>query len=291
MVGEQVISGVDPRAHLDDDYFDVVVERGHGLRSLSPRELIAYRELLYFLTLRDLKVRYKQTALGVGWSILQPVLSMIIFTIVFGHVAKLNTGGIPYPIFSFSALLPWYLFANSVQLSSNSLVGSTQLITKVYFPRIFVVTSPILGGCVDFLLSAVVLAGLMVYYAVPPSIGLVTVPAFLLLILIVSLGVSALLAALNVRYRDVRFVVPFLMQLWLFTTPVVYSLDSLHEPWKTLFGLNPMTAPVLAFRWAFAGGLAPSASIVVLSVVTTLLIGAAGLVYFAKTEKSFADVI
>jgi lipopolysaccharide transport system permease protein len=274
-----------------DDDFDIVVERTRGLPSIRPRELWAYRELLYFLTWRDVKVRYKQTVLGVAWAMLQPVLAMILFTIVFGHVAKISSSGIPYPIFAYSALVPWYFFATSAQSASNSLVGNTQLVTKVYFPRIFVVASPVLGAAVDFALAFLILVGLMVYYGIAPSIGVVALPGFFLLAAATATGLGAWLAALNVKYRDVRFVVPFLLQLWLFATPIVYSIDALREPWRTLFGVNPMAGVVLGFRWALAGGAAPSGLLVLASVLSGLVILAAGVLYFVRTEKTFADVI
>ena len=275
----------------DQDDFDVVVERTHGLPSVRPAELWAYRELLYFLTWRDIKVRYKQTVLGVSWAVLQPVLAMILFTIVFGHVAKVSSSGIPYPIFSYSALVAWYFFATSAQSASNSLVGNTQLVTKVYFPRIFVVASPVLGAAVDFALAFLILVVLMVYYGIAPTIGVVALPAFFFLAAATATGLGAWLAALNVKYRDVRFVVPFLLQLWLFATPIVYSIDKLHEPWRTLFGINPMAGVVLGFRWALAGGTAPSGLLVLISAVSGLVILVAGVLYFGRTEKTFADVI
>jgi lipopolysaccharide transport system permease protein len=275
----------------DEDDFDVVVERTHGLPSVRPAELWAYRELLYFLTWRDIKVRYKQTVLGVSWAVLQPVLAMILFTIVFGHVAKVSSSGIPYPIFSYSALVAWYFFATSAQSASNSLVGNTQLVTKVYFPRIFVVASPVLGAAVDFALAFLILVALMVYYGIAPTIGVVALPGFFLLAAAAATGLGAWLAALNVKYRDVRFVVPFLLQLWLFATPIVYSIDKLHEPWRTLFGINPMAGVVLGFRWALAGGTAPSGLLVLASALSGLVILVAGVLYFGRTEKTFADVI
>jgi lipopolysaccharide transport system permease protein len=275
----------------EEDDFDIVVERTRGLPSIRPRELWAYRELLYFLTWRDVKVRYKQTVLGVAWAVLQPVLAMILFTIVFGHVAKISSSGIPYPIFAYSALVPWYFFATSAQSASNSLVGNTQLVTRVYFPRIFLVASPVLGAAVDFALAFLILVGLMVYYEIAPSIGVVALPGFFLLAAATASGLGAWLAALNVKYRDVRFVVPFLLQLLLFATPIVYSIDALREPWRTLFGVNPMVGVVLGFRWALAGGAAPPGLTVLVSVVSGLAVFAAGLLYFARTEKTFADVI
>jgi lipopolysaccharide transport system permease protein len=274
------------------DDFDLVLQPTRGLPSLRLGELREFRELLYFLTWRDIKVRYKQTALGVVWAVLQPVLAMVLFTIVFGHVAKIDTGGIPYPIFSYAALVPWLFFANSVQLASNSLTVNPQLITRVYFPRIFLVMSPVLAGLVDFVLAFVVLIGLMAYYGVAPdAVGTVLLLPLMLLAFVTTVGVSAWLAALNVKYRDVRFVVPFLLQVWLFATPVVYSIGALGQPWKTLYGLNPMTAVVVGFRWALAGGPAPGAGTVILSTVSGIALFVLGYFYFHRAEKRFADVI
>lgn len=272
--------------------FDLVLEPRRGLRSLQLGEIWHFRELLYFLTLRDVKVRYKQTALGVAWAMLQPVLAMILFTIVFAHVAKIATGGIPYPIFSYSALVPWTFLAGAVQLSSSSLIVNPQLITKVYFPRIYLVTAPILAGFVDFLLSFLVLIGLMAYYGVSPdAVGTLLLPALLLLALATTIGVCSWLAALNVKYRDVRFVVPFLVQVWLFASPVVYAVTSLAEPWRSLYGLNPMTSVVEGFRWALAGGPPLDGVTAGLSVTSGTAILVLGLLYFHRTEKFFADVI
>jgi lipopolysaccharide transport system permease protein len=288
-----VVTQVENRASTAwADDFDLVLQPRRGLPSLRLRELWEFRELLYFLTWRDIKVRYKQTALGVAWAVLQPVLAMILFTVVFGHVAKIDTGGVPYPIFSYAALVPWMFFANSVQLSSMSLVVNPQLITKIYFPRIFLVMSPILAGLVDFLLAFVVLIGLMAYYGVTPDpLGTVLLLPMLLLAFALTVGTSAWLSALNVKYRDVRFAVPFLLQLWLFATPVAYSISNVSQPWRTLFGLNPMVTVVEGFRWALAGGPAPDGRTAAVSVAAGLAALILGVFYFHRTEKSFADVI
>jgi lipopolysaccharide transport system permease protein len=272
--------------------FDRVLEPTRGLHSFRVGELMEFRELLYFLTWRDVKVRYKQTALGVVWAVLQPVLGMLLFTFIFGHVAKISSGGIPYPIFSYSALLPWLFFANAVQLSSNALIVNPQLITKIYFPRIFLVLAPILAGVVDFLLAFTVLIGLMVYYGVAPdAVGTVVLLPLLLLAFLTTVGVSALLAALNVKYRDVRFVVPFLVQVWFFATPIVYPIRHLGQPWTGFYDLNPMVAVAEGFRWALAGGPALSGQTFAISAVSGLVVFLLGLYYFHRTEKSFADVI
>jgi homopolymeric O-antigen transport system permease protein len=274
------------------DEFDLVLEATSGLRAFRFGELVRFRELLYFLTWRDIKVRYKQTVLGVGWAILQPVLTMILFTVVFGRVAKIGTGGIPYPIFSYTALVPWLFFANAVQLSSTSLTVNPQLITKVYFPRLYLVMAPVVAGIVDLGLAFFVLVGLMAYYGVgPDALGALLVVPLVFLAFVTTVGLSAWLAALNVRYRDVRFVVPFLVQSLLFATPVVYSVSSIGQPWRALFGLNPMTTAVEGFRWALAGGTAPGWPTVALSIVSGLVLLSSGFAYFHRTEKTFADVI
>jgi lipopolysaccharide transport system permease protein len=272
--------------------FDLVVEPSRGFAAVRAHDLWQFRELLYFLSLRDVKVRYKQTALGAVWAILQPVLAMVLFTVVFGHVAKISTGSIPYPIFSYSALVPWFFFSSSVQLSSTSLIVNPQLITKIYFPRVYLVMSPIVASVVDFLLSFAVLIGLMVYYGVAPDpLGTVLLLPLFALAFLLTIGICAWLSALNVKYRDVRFVVPFLVQVWLFATPIVYSIASVGEPWKSLYALNPMVAVVEGFRWALAGGPALDARTAILSTVSGLSLFALGLAYFHRTEKTFADVI
>ena len=272
--------------------FDLVLEPTTGLAAFRFGDLMRFRELLYFLTWRDVKVRYKQTALGAGWAVLQPVLAMLLFTVVFGRVAHIRTGGIPYPLFAYAALVPWLFFANGVQLSSTSLTVNPQLITKVYFPRLYLVMAPIVAGLVDFVLALLVLFGLMGWYGVAPSaLGCALLVPFLLLAVLTTVGVSTWLAALNVKYRDVRFVVPFLVQILLFATPVVYSTASVRAPWQMLFGLNPMTTVVEGFRWALAGAAAPHASTVALSVVVGVGLFVTGFRYFHRTEKSFADVI
>lgn len=275
-----------------DDSFEHVLEPTHGLGALRLPELISFRELLYFLTWRDIKVRYKQTALGVIWAILQPVLAMILFSIVFSDVAKISSQGVPYPIFSYCALVPWLFFANSVQLSSLSLTLNPNLITKVYFPRVYVVTSPILASLVDFALASVILIGLMIYYSVAPrGVGVILLVPLLLLALMTTFGVSAWLAALNVKYRDVRFAVPFMIQVWMFASPVVYSVAALPAAWRDVYGLNPMSTVIEGFRWALVGTPPPSAGSVLLSVLTGLIIFVGGLLYFNRTERRFADIV
>jgi lipopolysaccharide transport system permease protein len=217
---------------------------------------------------------------------------MVLFTVVFGHVAKINTGDIPYPIFAYSALVPWFFFANSIQLSSSSLIVNPQLITKVYFPRVYLVMSPIVASVVDFLLSFAVLIGMMVYYGVTPDpLGTVLLLPLFVLAFLLTTGICAWLSALNVKYRDVRFVVPFLVQVWLFATPIVYSITSLSEPWKSLYALNPMVAVVEGFRWALADGPPLDEQTAILSTISGVCLLALGLFYFHRTEKNFADLI
>jgi lipopolysaccharide transport system permease protein len=292
VTSEALIAGPSHGAADWTDEFDLVIEPTKGLGSLKADELVRYRELLFFLTLRDIKVRYKQTALGVAWAILQPTLAMILFTVVFGHVAKVDTGGIPYPLFAYAALVPWLFFSNAVQLSATSLTVNPQLITKIYFPRLYLVAAPILAGAIDLGLSCILLFAMMAWYGVAPQLlSVVVVPLLFALAFAATVGLSAWLAALNVKYRDIRFVVPFLVQSLLFITPVVYSTAGIAQPWRTLFGLNPMTTVVEGFRWAFAGGAGPSPATIALSVLAAFVLFLTGYLYFHRTEKSFADLI
>lgn len=262
-----------------------------GWVSIRLGELWEYRELLYFLTWRDIKVRYKQTALGASWAIIQPFLTMVVFSIFFGRLAKLPSDGVPYPIFSFAALVPWTFFANGLTQSSNSLVGSANLISKVYFPRLVVPISSVLSGVIDFLLAFVVLLGMMLYYGIVPTWNTLWLPLFLLLALVSSLGVGLWLSALNVEYRDVRYVVPFITQFWMFSTPIAYSSQLLSQPWRTIYGLNPMVGVVEGFRWALLGTNTSPGPIVIVSSVASVLILISGAFYFRRMEKTFADVV
>ena len=278
-------------AILPGSYIHTVIEPPKGWAPLALGELWKFRELLFFLTWRDIKVRYKQTALGAAWAILQPVLTMVIFSIVFGGLAKLPSEGIPYPIFTFTALLPWQLFAFALTQSSNSLVGSQNLVSKVYFPRLVVPFSSVLAGVLDFAIAFVVLMGMMAFYHVRLTSKVLFLPLFLLLALASALAVGLWLSALNVKYRDIRYVVPFLTQFWMYATPIAYSSSLIPEKWRWLYSLNPMTGVVEGFRLAILGkssldlfSLGISASVVVL-----LLIG--GLYYFKRMESSFADII
>jgi lipopolysaccharide transport system permease protein len=262
-----------------------------GWVSLKLGELWAYRELLYFLVWRDVMVRYKQTALGAAWAVIQPFCTMIVFSLFFGRLAKIPSNGIPYPIFAYAALVPWTFFANGLGQSANSLVGSANLIKKVYFPRLMIPTATVLSEGVDFCIAFVVLLLMMLYYGIAPTANVVWLPLFLLLALGTSLGVGLWLSALNVHFRDVRYVVPFITQFWLFATPVAYPSSLLSEPWRTLYGLNPMVGVVEGFRWALLGsGPAPGAMAGVSALVTAALL-TSGALYFRRMEKTFADVV
>lgn len=268
----------------------LIIHPPRGWEGLGVRDLWRYRELIYFLTWRDVKVRYKQTVLGATWAILQPVLTMLIFSIIFGELARLPSEGIPYPIFTYTALLPWQLFAFALLNSSNSLVGSQNLVSKVYFPRLVIPIASVLPALVDFAISFLVLAGMMLYYGVPLTARALSLPLFLGLAMLTALAVGIWLSALNVEYRDVRYIVPFLTLFWQYATPVAYSSTLIPPQWRVIYGLNPMTGVVEGFRWALLGKgeigdlLGVSVGIVALLLVT-------GLAYFRRMEASFADVI
>ncbi|MBI3306453.1 MAG: ABC transporter permease [Candidatus Omnitrophica bacterium] len=259
--------------------------------SLELRELWEYRELLYFLTWRDIKVRYKQAALGATWAILQPFMTMVVFSIFFGRLAKIPSDGIPYPIFAYCALLPWQLFAHSLSESSNSLVANQNLITKVYFPRLVIPISAILAGLVDFAVAFVVLIGMMFYYGIVPTHAIFFLPLFLILTLASSLAVGLWLSAFNVQFRDVRYIVPFLIQFWLFATPIAYPSSLVPDAWKPLFGLNPMAGVVEGFRWVLLGANRPDIGMLIVSSLTVFALLIGGLIYFRRMERSFADII
>jgi homopolymeric O-antigen transport system permease protein len=262
-----------------------------GWVSLQLRELWEYRELMYFLTWRDVKVRYKQTALGGAWAIIQPLLAMIVFSLFFGRLAGLPSDGVPYPIFSLVALVPWTFVANGLTQSSNSLVLNERIITKVYFPRLAVPIATILAGVVDFALAFLVLLGMMAYYGIALTWSALWIPLLLLLALATALGMGLWLAALNVQYRDVRYAVPFLTQVWLFATPVAYSSSLVGEPWRMVYAINPMVGVIEGFRWVLLGtGTAPGRLISV-SCVVTLLVLVGGMLYFRRMERTFADVV
>jgi lipopolysaccharide transport system permease protein len=269
----------------------VRIEASRGWVSLKLRELCEYHEILYFLIWRDIKVRYKQTALGAAWAIIQPFFSMVIFSLFFGQLAKVPSDGVPYPIFSYTALVPWMFFANGLNQAPYRVVGSADLIKKVYFPRLVIPIAAVLSGIVDFALAFIVLLGMMLYYGIIPTMQVVWLPGFLLLALVTSLGVGLWLSAINVQYRDVNYVLPFIVQLWLFATPIAYPSSLLSEPWRTLYGLNPMVGVIEGFRWALLGtDTSPGKMVFVSAVIATALL-ISGAFYFRRMERTFADVI
>jgi len=267
------------------------IEPSKGWVALQLKELWAYRELLYFLVWRDVKVRYKQTALGAAWAIIQPVFTMIVFSLFFGRLGKIPSDGLPYPLFSFAALVPWTYFSHGLSQASNSLVGSANLIKKVYFPRLSIPIASVASGLIDFALAFLVLLGMMLYYGIFPGIQLIWLPLLLLLTLITSLGVSLWLSALNVHFRDVRQIIPFLTQLWLFATPIAYPSSLLSEPWRTLYGINPMVGVVEGFRWALLGTDTAPGPMIIVSSLAAVAILVSGTFYFRRLEKTFADVV
>ena len=269
----------------------LVLRPSRGFLKLNLRDLWEYRELLGFLVWRDIKVRYKQTALGAAWAILQPLLTMLVFSVFFGRLAKVPSDGIPYPVFAFAALLPWQLFAYALTESGNSLVSNQNLITKVYFPRLVIPIAAVLAGLVDFAIAFAVLFALMFCYRIVPTWAVALLPLFLLLAVTTALAVGLWLSALNVKYRDVRYTLPFLIQFWMFATPVAYPSSLVPEPWRALYGLNPMAGVVEGFRWALLGKAQGPGVLLWVSFAAVLVLLIGGLRYFRKTEATFADVV
>jgi lipopolysaccharide transport system permease protein len=268
-----------------------VYEPTHGWLSLRLGELWHYRELLYFLTKRDIMIRYKQTALGVAWAVLQPIITMVIFSVIFGQFAQLPSDGIPYPVFSYAALLPWGLFSGALQRAGTSLVANANLITKVYFPRLVIPISAVAAGLVDFAISFVVLLGLMFFYKITLTWRIFTIPLFVLLALLTAMAVSLWLSALNVQYRDVQYMIPFLIQAWMYASPVAYSTSLIPPgPWSLIFGLNPMTGVIEGFRWALLGTTPPN-GLMAVSVIMVIFLLVSGLYSFRRMERTFADVV
>lgn len=268
-----------------------VIRPSKGWAALDLAALWRYRELIFFLSWRDIKVRYKQTALGIAWAVIQPVSTMVVFSLFFGQLAGIPSDGLPYPIFAYCALLPWQLFAYSLTESSNSLVANQNLITKVYFPRLVIPISSVLASLVDFVIAFGVLVGLMGYYHIAPTQAAWTLPLFVLLAVSLALGVGLWLSALNVRYRDVRYTLPFLTQVWLVATPIAYPSSLVPEQWRALYGINPMAGVVEGFRWALLGtGKAPG-NMLAVSALATLVIFVSGLYYFRRMERIFADTV
>jgi len=262
-----------------------------GLAALNLGDLWTYRELVFFMIWRDIKVRYKQTFLGAAWAIIQPLLTMLIFNFVFGTVAKVPTDGVPYPIFSYTALLPWGLFTTALNTASRSLTANQNMVTKIYFPRLVLPLASVLGGLVDFVIAFVILIGLLIYYRVTPTAAVWTLPVFILLALITALGAALWLSAVNVQYRDVNYVLPFLTQFWLFLTPVAYSAKVISEKWQVVYSLNPMAGVVNGFRWALLGTDTGPGTTMAVSAAIAVLVLISGLFYFRSMERTFADTI
>jgi lipopolysaccharide transport system permease protein len=267
----------------------VRIEPTSGWVALKLGEIWAYRELMFFLVWRDMKVRYKRTALGASWAIIQPFFTMVVFSLFFGKLAKISSDGVPYPIFSFAALVPWTFFSNGLANSSQSLVGSAALVKKVYFPRLIIPIASVLSGAVDFLIAFALLLGMMVYYGVVPTLHVLWLPTYFVLALVTSLGVGLWLSAVNVQYRDVRYAVPFLTQFWMFATPIAYPSSLLSEPWRTVYGLNPMVGVIEGFRWSLLGTDTQPGAIIAASWAAALLVLVSGAFYFRRMEKTFAD--
>ncbi|MDY6836611.1 MAG: ABC transporter permease [Thermodesulfobacteriota bacterium] len=268
-----------------------IIEPSRGCISLKLQDIWEYRELLYFLVWRDIKVRYKQTALGAAWAVIQPFFTMVVFSLFFGRLAKVPSDGIPYPIFSYAALVPWTFFAQGLAQSSNSLVGSAHLISKVYFPRLVIPISSILSGLVDFVVAFIMLVVMMFYYRLYPTAAIIFLPGLLLLALITALGVGLWLSAINVKYRDVRYTVGFISQFWLFATPIAYPSSLLSEPWRTLYAINPMVGVVEGFRWALLGTQTAPGPMVAVSSLVAIVLLISGAFYFRRMEKTFADIV
>jgi lipopolysaccharide transport system permease protein len=278
--------------HRQDESVPVFIIRpSKGLVALNLRELWQYRELLYILIWRDIKVRYKQTAIGAAWAVIQPFFAMVVFSLIFGRLAKIPSEGLPYPIFAYSALLPWQFFAKALTEASTSLVVNERVITKVYFPRLLVPTAVVLAGLLDFGIAFLILLGMIVFYGITPSWFILFVPLFLLLAIITALGVSFWLSALDVEYRDVRYTLPFLTQLWFFATPVVYPSTIVPPSWRALYGLNPMVGVIEGFRWALLGSAPPDPRMLLVSSLLASLLFMSGLIYFRRMERTLADRI
>lgn len=280
-----------PLAILESDSRAITrICSSRGWVPLDVRELGVYRELMYFLVWRDIKVRYRQTVLGAAWAIIQPFLTMVVFSVFLGRLAGVPSDGVPYPVFAYAALVPWTYFATALTQASSSLVDHSRLITKVYFPRVLVPAAAVAGGLVDLAIAFAVLVAMLVYYGIVPSAAIVAFPFFVVLTAATALGAGLWSAALNVRYRDVRHVMPFVVQFWLFLTPIAYPSSVVPERWRALYALNPMVGIVEGFRWTLIGLHAPGAPLVV-SVVMALAVLVSGLFYFGRTERSFADVL
>jgi lipopolysaccharide transport system permease protein len=287
---ERAAIAVEPQAAAPPVPVKRIVPPG-GVLSWNLKELADYRELLYFLVWREIKVRYKQTLIGAGWAVVQPVATMVVFSLFFGRLAKIPSGGLPYPLFFYAALLPWTYFAGALTGATSSVVENQRVITKVYFPRVLLPLSAVFSGMVDFAIAFVLLIGMALYYRVTPGPWLAFVPVFLLLAMLTAFGAGLWLAGLNALYRDVRYVVPFLVQFWLFASPVAYPSSLVPERWRAIYGLNPMAGVIDGFRWAVTGQNPPSAGLVAVSAAAVMVMLLAGLWYFRRVEATVADVV
>ena len=267
------------------------VEADRKLLDLGFSEVWGYRELLYFFTWRDVKVRYKQTAIGAAWAIVQPLVTMVIFTVIFGRFARIPSDNLPYPIFAYTALLPWTYFASALAKSGTSLVTDANLITKVYFPRLMIPIAASAAPFVDFFLSFVILLGMMVWYGIPPSWHILTLPLFMALAWLTALAVGLWLSPINVRFRDIGHTIPFLTQIWMYASPVVYPVSMVPERFRLLYSLNPMAGVIEGFRWALLGKASPNLSVIMVSAAVVLALSISGTIFFRKVERTFADVI
>ena len=276
------------KGRVEEDHFLRIEAQKHGSRLL---ELWEYRELLYFLVWRDVKVRYKQTAIGAGWAVLQPLLTMVIFTMVFGKFANMPSNGLPYPVFSLAAILPWTYFARALNQSITSVVGNANLITKVYFPRLLLPIAAVVSGLIDFAIGFVFLIGLMLWYHIVPDWEVLYLPFFIILTMLTALAVSLWLSVINVRYRDVGQAVPFLVQIWMFASPVAYAVSAVPERWRTLYSLNPMAGVVEGFRWALTNSESPPIIPIALSTLMVIVLLYGGFLFYRRMEETFADVI
>jgi len=269
----------------------VIIEPRRGLFHLDLAAVWQHRELLYFLVWRDLKIRYKQSIIGVGWAIIQPLVSMLIFTVIFGHLAKIPSDGIPYPLFAYCALLPWNYFSGALQRSIASVVGDAHLVSKVYFPRLILPIAGTISGIVDFSISFLLLLIMMLWYGVVVTSSILAIPLFIILALVTALAVGLWLSALNVRYRDVGHAMPFLVQIWMYCSPVVYPVSMIPEKYRLLYSLNPMAGVIEGFRWALLGKAAPDFTVMAASALVVLVLLTGGLIFFRNMDSTFADVV
>lgn len=282
---------VEPASNSKKELVRTRIESSSGWIPINFQELWDYRELMFFFVWRDIKVRYKQTVIGAAWAIIQPFFTMVIFSLFFGRLGKMASDNLPYPLFSYAALVPWTLFANSLTQASNSLVINANMVKKIYFPRLTMPIGTVLAGLLDFVLAFIVLLGMMVFYGITPTINAVWLPFFALLALVTSLGVGFWLSAMNVQFRDVRYTVPFITQAWLFATPIAYPSSLLPEFWRPFYGINPMVGVVEGFRWALLGTETMPGPIIIVSSIFAVILLVSGAFYFRRMEKTFADVV